>query len=272
MNFETSQFGKLAIKLSVGLVVTANFSLSAFPAVAQQDKELPVKPNIATTQGEPARITESNGATVILPASYDKQKTYPAVVLLPFTGGTGLRFFDWAFAKPYRDRQTNSFIVIIPAGKGSVSDYTPGSEFEKTIQRYDNQVKSDLKTLIPKYKIDASRVSIGGYSLGADLAWALSLRNPKLFRGAILIDSICSDRRPSSMNQLAKRNFRVFMIVGQKKAGEQNHPMAGVKSLLDQYKISNQYKDFPRSDHNTILNGIPSEMFMQSVDYSLATP
>ena len=247
-------------------------SIGKYICQPNSSTSLPVKPDIATAKGEPARIVESNGTTVILPASYDKQKTYPAVVLLPFTGGTGLRFFDWAFEKPYRDRQTNSFIVIIPAGKGSLSDYTPGSEFEKTIQRYDNQVKSDLKTLVPKYKIDASRVSIGGYSLGADLAWALSLRNPKLFRGAILIDSICSDRRSSSMNELAKRNFRVFMIIGQKEAGEQNHPMAGVKSLLDQYKIANQYKDFPRSDHNTILNDIPSAMFMQSVDYSLAIP
>jgi predicted esterase len=216
------------------------------------------------------RIVESNGTTVILPASYDKQKSYPAVVLLPFTGGTGLRFFEWAYEKPYQDRQTNPFIVILPTGKGSVSDYTPGSAFERTIQRYDNQVKSDLKALIPKYKIDASRVSIGGYSLGADLGWALSLRNPELFRGAILIDSICSDRRSSSMNQLAKRNFRVFMIVGQKEAGEQNHPMHEIRKLLAQYKISNEYKDFSKSDHNTILNDISPAMFMQAVDYSLA--
>jgi predicted esterase len=229
-------------------------------------------PTISTNGQDVTRILESNGTTVILPASYDQQKTYPAVVLLPYTGGTGLEFFEWAFQKPYRDRETNPFIVIIPPGKGSRSDYTPGSAFAATIQRYDTQVKSDLKTLIPKYKIDASRVSIGGYSLGADLAWALSLRNPQLFRGAILIDSFCSDRRPSSMNQFAKRNFRVFMIVGQKEAGEQNHPMAGVKNLLNQYKIANQYKDFPSSDHNKILNDIPSEMFMQSVDYSLATP
>lgn len=40
MNLETSRFSKSAIKLSLGLVVTLNFSSFAFPALAQQDKEL----------------------------------------------------------------------------------------------------------------------------------------------------------------------------------------------------------------------------------------
>lgn len=248
-----------------------SFTTSLNKYICQE--ELPTssskKPDVLASQ-QITRIVESNGTTVILPASYDKQKSYPALVLLPFTGGTGVRFFEWAFEKQYQNRQTNPFIVIIPAGKGSLSDYTPGSVFEKTIQRYDNQVKSELKALIPKYKIDASRVSIGGYSLGADLGWALSLRNPELFRGAILIDSICGDRLSSSMNQLAKRDFRTFMIVGKKEDGEKNHPMNDVRALLDKYKVPNLYKEFPKSEHETILNDISPEMFMQSVDYSLA--
>jgi hypothetical protein len=39
MNFEVAQVGKSAIKLLVGLVVTASFSMLALPAVAQQDEE-----------------------------------------------------------------------------------------------------------------------------------------------------------------------------------------------------------------------------------------
>jgi hypothetical protein len=39
MNFETSQLGKFVIKLSLGFVVTANFSTLALPASAQQDQE-----------------------------------------------------------------------------------------------------------------------------------------------------------------------------------------------------------------------------------------
>jgi V8-like Glu-specific endopeptidase/pimeloyl-ACP methyl ester carboxylesterase len=228
------------------------------------------KSHTESNQINPSRITESNGTTVILPASYNKQKSYPAVVLLPFTGGTGLRFFDWAFAKSYSDRQTNPFIVIIPSGTGKSSDYETGEAFSATIQRYEKQVKSDLKTLTRKYNIDAKRVSIGGYSLGADLGWALSLRNPDLFRGAILIDSICGYRLDSSMNQLAKRDFRAFMIVGRKLAGESNHPMNSIRALLNKYQVSNLYKEFPKSEHETILNDISPEMLMQSVDYSLA--
>jgi predicted esterase len=267
MTFEKTLLEKSSVLLSLTLVGTMHLSMLPSPGFAQQ---LSKQTDISISQQNVTRVVESNGATVILPASYDQQKSYPAVVLLPFTGGTGLDFFEWAIEKPYRDRRTNPFIVIIPSGNGSLSDYTPGSAFAATIQRYDNQVKSDLKTLIPKYKIDASRVSIGGYSLGADLAWALSLRNPKLFRGAVLIDSICSYRLSSSMSQLAEQDFRTFMIVGQKEAGEISHPMNDIRVLLDKYKVPNLYKEFSKSEHETILNDISPEMFMQSIDYSLA--
>ena len=228
------------------------------------------KPTISADQQEPSRIVESNGTTVILPASYNKQKTYPAMVLLPFTGGTASDFFERRFEKFYRERKANPFIIILPAGRGSTNDYSTGNAFSATIQRYENHIKSDLKVLIPKYNIDASRVSLSGYSLGADLGWALSLRNPDLFRGAVLIDSICGYRLASNMNRLAKKGFRAFLIAGQKEANERNHPMYEVKALLDRNKIFNVYKEFPNSDHYAVVKTIPLEMFMQSVDYSLA--
>ncbi len=272
MNFKRLNSEKYLIVLTVGLIVATNLSIAALPVLAQTDNsstDSPVKQDTTINEENPTRVLESNGTTVILPTSYDQQKSYPALVLLPFTGGTGVRFFDWAFEKPYRDRRANPFIVIIPAGEGKSTDYSTGDAFSATIQRYEKQVKSDLKTLGPKYNIDASRISIGGYSLGADLGWALSLRNPDLFRGAILIDSICSYRDPSSMIQLANRDFRTFMIVGSKEAGEKNHPMNDIRKLLNKYKISNLYKEFPKSEHNTILNDISPEILMQSVDYSL---
>jgi pimeloyl-ACP methyl ester carboxylesterase len=267
---QSSQWAKQATKMRLGNTANLHGDTNQVDPLRIKESNGTTVILPASNQIDPSRITEGNGTTVILPASYDKQKSYPAVVLLPFTGGTGLRLFDWAFAKPYSDRQTNPFIVVIPSGTGKSSDYDTGEAFSATIQRYEKQVKSDLKTLIPKYNIDAKRVSIGGYSLGADLGWALSLRNPDLFRGAILIDSICGYRLDSSMNQLAERDFRAFMIIGKKEAGESNHPMNGIRILLNQYQVPNLYKEFPKSEHETILNDISPEMFMQSVDYSLA--
>ena len=40
MLFETSQFGKVAIRLSVGFWVVTNLTTVALPALAQQNKEL----------------------------------------------------------------------------------------------------------------------------------------------------------------------------------------------------------------------------------------
>jgi hypothetical protein len=46
--------------------------------------------------------------------------------------------------------------------------------------------------------------------------------------------------------------------------------MYEVKALLDRNKIFNVYKEFPNSDHYVVVKAIPIEVFMQSVDYSLA--
>lgn len=83
----------------------------------------------------------------------------------------------------------------------------------------------DLDALMARHnvKIDKSRVALGGSSLGGDLSWALSLRNPNLFQGAVTINSrntyrlnSCGDESSnleSSMSQLAQNNARFAMFI-----------------------------------------------------------
>jgi hypothetical protein len=215
------------------------------------------------------RVTESNGTTVVLPASYDPQKTYAALVLMPPTNRTATEFFDWAFVEAYEQHQGTPFIVILPGDRGSSSDYSSGEAFEGAIAYYEKMVRDELTTLVPKYNLDASRIGIGGFSLGADLAWAVSMRNADLFSGALLIDSLCTYRNDGKMTSLSSSGLRYSMIAGREEGGEAEHPMVDVKRILDQHRVETKYESIPNASHSEIMNEIPRGMLMNLVDYAL---
>jgi predicted esterase len=212
---------------------------------------------------------ESDGTIVVLPASYSKQKQYPAIVLLPYTDSTACRFFNRVFRDLYSKSEI-PYIVILPSGTASRADYSTGELFEATVGRFETALQDDLKTLPSKYSIDGDRISVAGFSFGADLGWALSLRNPSLFNGAFLIDSLCSYRADDNMSRLARGDARFFLVAGRKEAGESDHPMNDVKRLLDQYRIPNVYESFSEASHSEIIQDIPTDTYQKALGYILA--
>ncbi|MCU0570484.1 MAG: alpha/beta hydrolase-fold protein [Oculatellaceae cyanobacterium Prado106] len=214
------------------------------------------------------KATTRDGTTVVLPPGYDQRKTYPALVLLPYTNSTSCRFFNWAFREVYQQSQT-PYILILPSGSASRADYSSEGGFEATIERFETSINRNLKTLIPQYKIDPERVSLAGFSFGADLGWALSLRNPTTYHGVLLIDSLCSYRDSRKMRQLAQGDTRYFLIMGQKEANEDYHPMDEVKGLLDQYQIANMSTQFSEASHSEVIETIPMGTYQEAVEFIL---
>lgn len=256
------------LRVSVVVLIASFTTILMKPVYAQLEKQNSVNLFSTSTSSEPTRIQESNGTVVILPASYSKENSYPALILLPFTGGTAADLFDGDFAEQYQSRTTNPFIVILPAGQGSANDYNRPGAFGTTIERYERLVRSALSALTPKYNIDASRVAIGGYSLGGDLSWALSLRNPGLFQGTIVIGSLSSYRNASNMPRLAANNSRFFMIMGEQ--DERLREMRSAVSELARYNVIHRFETVPGADHYNIFRQYaPREMLTQSVDYVL---
>jgi pimeloyl-ACP methyl ester carboxylesterase len=224
------------------------------------------------TGSTPIKQVQGNGTVVILPVNYDKTQTYPALILMPPTNRTASEFFNWAMSEAYRTRTGQPFIVILPPERGGRGDYSSGGAFESAIAYYEKSVRDNLTALIPKYNIDKSHIAIGGFSLGADLSWAISLRNPDLFKSAILIDSLCTYRLPQNVPQLASKKFRFVLIAGRKEGGEAIHPLGNVKAILDRNQIANIYKSFPSASHARIIELIPDAMWMESVDFALFDP
>jgi predicted esterase len=211
---------------------------------------------------------ESNGTTVVLPPSYNKSKKYPAIVILPYTDSNACRFFNWVFRDRYAQNST-PYIAILPAAIASRADYATGELFDETVGRFETTINDDIKTLTPKYNLDRKRISLAGFSFGADLGWALTVRNPGVYNGALIIDSFCNYRDTSKMNALAQGNTRFFLIAGEKDDAELNHPMKSVENLLDEYRIANVYETFAEASHSEIINEIPIAMYQQALDYIL---
>ena len=257
--------------LQVGLAAlislwTINFSK---PVSAQVERQSFVASASAAISNRPIRRRESNGTVVILPGSYNPENTYPALVLLPWTGGRSVAIFDGYLAAHYEARTTNPFIVILPNVSSSSAAYSRSGAWNATIGRYENLVRNDLNNLTAKYSIDESRIALAGPSLGGDLSWALSLRNPDLFRGAIVIGSQSGYRDAARMSQLAANDSRFFMIIGQQDIRRRVSGMRNAVQQLANYGVDHRFEVVPNTNHRNIINRYAPGAFTQSIDYVL---
>ncbi|MEO0987482.1 MAG: alpha/beta hydrolase [Cyanobacteria bacterium J06639_14] len=224
---------------------------------------------ITSLPTEPIRQQESNGTVVILPPSYDESVTYPALVLLPWTGGTPADYFRGTFVEQYRARTEDPFILILPSIRSSRSDYSSSGAWQATIERYENLVSSNLELLVPKYNIDASRVVVGGHSLGGDLSWALGVRNPDLVHGVIAVGSQSNYRDESKMPQLATSDSRFFMVMGADDWRIERMRLA--VNELAKHEVSHSFEVVPNANHRTVMSQYaPGEVLTQGMDYILS--
>jgi len=228
--------------------------------------------------------------TVILPPGYDAAKAYPVVFFLPASGASSAQLLEryiWdvnggaALSQP-REAQLEAFlnqlfpdgthpgrdfILVLAAGQGSSSDYSTADAWAKTLERYDKQILGDLSALSATRKIDTSRVVVAGFSLGADLAWALALRNPSKLRGAIVMSSRASYRSSSAYATLAKGGARFYLSIGSQDASR----IAGAKAaaqLLKDNKVPGLYCELVGVGHQTA----PAEVLAEALDFLLTKP
>ncbi|NBF39418.1 MAG: hypothetical protein GVY14_03285, partial [Spirochaetes bacterium] len=73
----------------------------------------------------------------------------------------------------------------------------------------------ELDSVLENYSADPDRIYLGGYSLGGDLSWALSVRNPELFAGAVIAGSRTSyPVDTATLETLRSRGFRGSFLIG----------------------------------------------------------
>jgi predicted esterase len=205
---------------------------------------------------------------VVLPPGHDAKRSYPVLVVLPYTHGTSEAFvvrYDPA-ARPkatprarlagmlralYPDaaaRRRRAFILLLAPGAGSEADHS-WRGFSAAIRRYERRVLADLEALKRRRRVDASRVVLAGYSLGGDLSWALAVRNPQVFGGVITMGSRCSFARRGGIEALAARGFRAFIAMGERERPVRLRVLRHALAALKRARVWHRYHRIPGAGH-----------------------
>lgn len=224
-------------------------------------------PAVSNLPSKIAEITESDGTTVILPPGYQSNRTYPALVLMPYTNRTALHMFNWGIYDAYHRRTADSFVIIMPPGQGSPANWS-GSGWEALVNEYEAYVQQDLTPLVQKYHLDPDQIAIGGFSLGGDLSWTLSLRNPGIFSGAIVMGSMSNYRDRQNAQQLASKDFRYFMVMGGYDGNRGS--MHNALKVLNRNNIDYHYEEVSNAGHGDLPEQMQRDLFLSAMDYVLA--
>lgn len=179
-------------------------------------------------------------ADLVLPADYDSDESYPLVIFLPYTGGTSI---EQARAFGVEPGEQEGFAVLLPEGRFEASDYLP--DFLSFVSWVEERLYSDVAKAVDDHSIDPNQIYVGGYSLGGDLSWALSVRNPDDFAGALVAGSRSShpvDR--SAVSRLAEHGFRAAFLIGDRDIPDRRRGLDAARRTLEAGNVTVMYAEY----------------------------
>jgi predicted esterase len=246
----------------------------------------------ASCAPRPGRVGPERAAgagLVVLPPDYDPSRAYPVVELLPPTGntaGTLLQIYlsrvglgrlyaepperQLAALRPYvfpdSGRAARGVVFILCRGRGSADDYRTPDAWARTIARYERQVLADLRSLAATRRVDTTRMILAGFSLGGDLAWAITLRNAGAVRGAIVMASRASYRpAPSDARLLAEFGTRFFLTMGSDDESIRRRMARSAADELARLGVAHRYEVIAGAGHEPP----PPAVFARALDFVL---
>jgi len=179
-------------------------------------------------------------AEVVLPLGYNRRSEYPVFVVLPPTGLEAARVAQYLGLDPQRQED---FILILPAGRPTRDEYLP--DFFTFVKWYEERVLAELDSVLENYSADPERVYLGGYSLGGDLSWALAVRNPERFAGAVVAGSRTSYPVDSAtLETLRGRGFRGSFLIGTRESPARYDGINRSRTAFAETGIEHQYREY----------------------------
>ncbi len=177
---------------------------------------------------------------LILPSDYDSDERYPLMVFLPYTGGTSS---EQARAFGVEPGEQEGFAVLLPEGRFERSDYLP--DFLSFVSWFEERLYRDVSNAVDEYSIDPGQVYVGGYSLGGDLSWALSVRNPDDFAGAVVAGSRSSHPADhAAVERLAEHGFRAALLIGDRDAPDRRRGLGAARRILEAGDVEIMYAEY----------------------------
>lgn len=230
--------------------------------------------------GRAVPVHQASDPESFLPPAYDSKFAYPVVVLLPPLGATADDVFrgflaeDWAHTSRQAsfeswlsrmplnkgdDVARRGFILLLVGGKGTLDH-----GFDATIHQAEIDVARALDWLRNRHSFDSRRILLAGFSLGGDVSFAMVLRNPGGFAGAVIMSSGMNYGGQKYFERLQSRQIRMYLSMG-----ALDPRLAGMKrsrKLLDQNGVKTEM---------TIIEGYrhqqpPGTEFLRAVRFVLA--
>ncbi|AFG38605.1 putative esterase [Spirochaeta africana] len=197
-------------------------------------------------------------AQIVPPRDYDSSRRYPAIVFLPYTTGTAAAQAR-SFGIPPGEQ--DQFVVILPAGRFTRDDYLPN--FIQFVEWFEERLLQDLDTAKQNISIDPDRVYLAGYSLGGDLGWALTARNPQRFAGAVMAGTRASyPMTEGSRRNLSANGYRGAFLIGDREDTNRSLGIERAHALLDDEGIETMFRTY-RGGHQIP----PRELLQESVAF-----
>ncbi len=177
---------------------------------------------------------------LILPADYTSDQRYPLLILLPYTGGTAT---EQARAFGVEPGEQEGFAVLLPKGRFVRSDYLP--DFLSFVGWFEERLYRDVSRAVEEHSIDPGQVYVGGYSLGGDLSWALSVRNPDDFAGAVVAGSRSSHPvENANLKRLSERRFRAALLIGDRDTVDRRRGLDAARRTLEDADVEIMYAEY----------------------------
>lgn len=190
---------------------------------------------LATHEGLPYRF--------LLPEGYDPARTkYPVVVYLHGSAERG----DDTLSHLKNGVQTLAKWPVIAVAPQCPRDDTFGGSWYGGDSRTQRQVVSLVRELTKRRSVDAQRISLIGYSMGAIGAWELITRYRGLFAAAVLI---AGDLDPDSARALV--NFPLWAFHGERDELVSNEATRRVAAMMKQLGGVFRYTELPGVGHDS---------------------
>ncbi len=177
-------------------------------------------------------------ADIIPPAGYDPETEYPLLIMLPYTTGTADEFY-----KRYKSEiDSKQYIVLLPKGRPRRTDYLPN--FMQYVDWYEERLLTEIERARRSYSVDGEAIFLAGYSLGGDLSWALTMKQPELFAGAVMAGTRCSyPPERSDLDILERKGYKGAFFIGNREDINRYDGINAARWTLENAGIETQYTE-----------------------------
>lgn len=207
----------------------------------------------------------NSGSQALVLADAVKPKPLPALVMLPYTDGTSTAIFSRYSSAIRRQSRQTPLVVVLPPGSNDSGDYDDYEDWAETIASWEWKVRAAIKDLVRLGWVDPDKVLLAGHSMGGDLSWALSLRRPQEFHGALVMGSRCSWRplKPVPRGKLPAQ----FLVMGARDSSSRQRGMHAAVRFL-----SYRGEHFLFRQHTGGHVPAPESVFLAGLNYLLLPP